>query len=442
MKCLKDKDERTFMKRVLIISHNCLSKTGSNGRTLSNYLIGYPGDKLAQLYIHPEHPDFSVCQHFFCVSDKDVFRSILKRCPAGRPIEDRAEEMHTGKPTQGSGKKAPKNSLVFLLREFAWNHGWWNKKALLAWLDEFQPELILFQAGDAGFLFRLAVKTAERYNIPIVLYNTEGYYFKEKSYLPENPLTNLLYPLLHRYFCKEYQALMQRTALCIYNCDMLMDDYQRAFPHRGMVIMNTSEFADQNLPHRVQEHRIIYAGNVGVGRYESIIEVAQAAHKLDETLYVHVYASISDPEVRSKLEACDGVRLMGYVSYEELQKLLLESKFLLSVENFNAFYCEDLKYAFSTKIADSLASGNCLIVYAPKTIAVSQYLDGKQAAVLITDPEDLERALGEVLGDEGRRQELAAVGRKLALEHHSLSKNRELFQRCLKKVMSDESVTS
>ena len=430
------------MKKVLIISHNCLSKTGSNGRTLSNYLIGYQGDKLAQLYIHPEHPDFSVCQHFFCVSDKDVFHSILKRCPAGRPIEDHARGKRSGQQTQSAGKKIPKNSLVFLLREFAWNHGWWNKRALLAWLDEFQPELILFQAGDAGFLFRLTVKTAERYDIPIVLYNTEGYYFKEKSYLPENALTNLFYPLLHRNFCREYQALMQRTLLCIYNCDMLMQDYQREFPQRGMVVMNTSEFADQDLPDREQKHRIVYAGNVGVGRYESIIAVARVAHKLDETLYVYVYASIPDSEIRGKLEACDGIRLMGYVSYEELQKVLLESEFLLSVENFNGFYCEDLKYAFSTKVADSLASGNCLIVYAPKTIAVSQYLDGKQAAVLITDPEDLERALGEVLRDDGLRQEIAAAGRKLAVEHHSLRKNRAIFQKSMREVMLDESVTS
>lgn len=429
------------MKKILIISHNCLSKTGSNGRTLSNYLTGYQRDKLAQLYIHSEYPDFSVCQQFFCVSDEDVFRSIAKRCPAGRPVEVSTREKCDRQPTQGSGKKVPKNSLVFLLREFAWNYGWWNKKTLLDWTDEFQPELILFQAGDAGFLFRLTMKIAERYDIPIILYNTEGYYFKKKSYLHDSSVTNLLYPLLHRNYCKDYRALMQKTALCIYNCDKLMQDYQKIFPQRAMVVMNASELADQDLSDRVQEHRIVYAGNVGVGRYESIIAVAQVAHKLDKTLYVYVYASISDAEVRSKLEACDGIRLMGYVSYEELQKVMLESEFLLSVENFNRFYCEDLKYAFSTKIADSLASGNCLIVYAPKNIAVSQYLGGKQAALLITDPKDLEHALGEVLRDDSLRKEIAAAGRKLAVEHHSLRKNRAIFQKSIE-VMLDEGVTS
>ena len=427
------------MKRILIISHNCLSKTGSNGRTLSNYFIGYEKGKLAQLYIHPEKPDFSVCQNFFCISDSDVLHSIIKRHQGGQIVrEDMGEKpvVHTQK-----AKKNEKNSFVFLLREFAWNSGLWKTDDLKAWINEFQPELILFQAGDAGFLFKLTVKIAKKFDIPIILYNTEGYYFKTESYLQENAFTKLLYPMLHRYFCREYRNLMKYTKLSIYNCDMLMHDYQKEFSHNGIVIMNTSEFADISIPKHSVESQIVYAGSVGVGRYESIIAVAEAAHKIDENLYVCVYTSIDDIEIQKKMEKCKGIRLKGYISYKELQNILLKSKYLLSVENFAPFYCEDLKYAFSTKIADSLASGNCLIVYAPETIAVSQYLENRQAAVLITCPDELESALRQVLKDDNLRSKIAENGRKLALENHSLKKNRDLFQSSIRKAIANENIT-
>ena len=64
-------------KKLLVISHNCFSKTGSNGRTLANYLKGWPKEKIAQIYIHPESPDFDICSQYYCISDKDVLKSIL-----------------------------------------------------------------------------------------------------------------------------------------------------------------------------------------------------------------------------------------------------------------------------------------------------------------------------------------------------------------------------
>ena len=59
-------------KRLLVIGHNCFSRTGSNGRTLANFLKGWPKEKLAQLYIHVEQPDFEICENYFCITDSQV----------------------------------------------------------------------------------------------------------------------------------------------------------------------------------------------------------------------------------------------------------------------------------------------------------------------------------------------------------------------------------
>ena len=101
-------------ERVLIVSHNCLSTSGSNGRTLLNYLKGWQKDKTAQLYIHPEMPDFSLCNRFFCLTDSSVINSIVKRKPAGRIVEKSEETSSTE--AKSAGKARKKNSLIFWAR--------------------------------------------------------------------------------------------------------------------------------------------------------------------------------------------------------------------------------------------------------------------------------------------------------------------------------------
>lgn len=428
-------------KRVLIISHNCLSLTGSNGRTLRNYLQGWPKDKLAQLYIHPEVPDFDICERYFCVSDSDVMRSIIKRVEAGHAVDNIVSRTNKDN-TKASAKRA-KNSFMFILREMAWNSRLWSTSSMWKWIDDFQPEAILFQAGDAGFLFRLAADIASRYQIPVILYNTEGYYFKKVSYLQENSLSRLVYPCLHRYFCRQYRKLIQKTTLSIYNCDMLANDYEKAFHHKHAVVLNSSEFAENDfVPSKEKEHHIVYAGNVGVGRHKSIIAFAETAHKIDPSISIDVFASIKDDVVKQEMERCSGINLQGFVTYAELQIILKKAEYLLHVENFDAFYCEDLKYAFSTKIADSLATGNCLIVYAPASIAVSQYLQGKDAAVLIAGEDELEEKLKAIFYDQAKREKMGENGRKLALQNHSINQNRNRFQEYLREAIDNEGSAS
>ena len=47
-------------RKILIISHNCLSLSGSNGRTMRNLLYNIADVDFAQFYICPEKPDYVV----------------------------------------------------------------------------------------------------------------------------------------------------------------------------------------------------------------------------------------------------------------------------------------------------------------------------------------------------------------------------------------------
>lgn len=415
-------------KRLLVISHNCFSTSGSNGRTLRNYILGWPQDKLAQLYIHNEKPDFDICNKYYCITDKEILESIQNRKSAGHEMEN-TENRDVDVISRTNSKKI-KNSAIFLAREIAWNSRLWNRKGLNQWLDRFRPEIILVQAGDAGFLFRIAEQVKKRYSAEIVIYNTEGYYFKKCSYLLDNKITKCLYPIVHWNFKRAYNSLVKNSKAQIYNCDFLRKDYEDVFHTNSFVVMNASEFTEQEI-FNPKKRRFIYAGNLGLKRYESLIEFADVLHDIDNDLIIDVYGKMPNQNVENKLKKCDGIRILGMIPYEKLKKEIAESQYLLHIESFDQFYKEDLKYAFSTKIADSLATGACLFVYAPENMAVIQYLKEKEAAILITNQGELKTAIKESLEDKNKNKNICFNGRNLAEKNHNIKKNRQKFQQIL-----------
>ena len=248
--------------------------------------------------------------------------------------------------------------------------------------------------------------------------------------LKENKVSKRFYPILNLYFKKAYSRLVCKSKVQIYNCNLLAEDYEATFHTGSKVIMNTSEFTNEAVFYP-KKKKILYAGNLGLYRHISLIEFANAVQQVDPNMKVDVYGRIPDEVVKAQIDNCSAIRFHGFISYEKLKKELRESQFLLHVESFDAFYKEDLKYAFSTKIADSLAAGSCLFVYAPENMAVIQYLQGKEAAALITTQEFLKEKIAGVLQDELLCQTYAENGRKLAERNHNLIKNREEFQKIL-----------
>lgn len=412
-------------KRLLVIGHNCLSKTGSNGRTLANFLRGWPKEKLAQFYMHPESPDTELCEKFFCLTDMSVLCGILNRKPVQSTKYTETETL-----TGIKNSKVKKNSVLILVRDIAWKSMFWNRSSLEKWVDDYNPEIILVQAGDAGFLFTFARKISKKYDAPIIVYNTEGYYFKKHSYFLENRLTKLIYPLIHKRFQRDYDRLIKDSKVQIYNCHKLCNDFEAVYGTGSHLIMTASEFTNESVCSE-KKRQIVYAGNLTLNRHQCLMEFAKMLGEVAPDLYLDVYGKVPDEVVRRELEECNRIRFHGFISYEELKKILVQSRFLVHVESFEAFYQEDLKYAFSTKIADGLASGACLFVYAPENMAVSCYLKDSDAAVLVNSKDQLAEKLAKYIDDPSASAMVAQAGRKLAEENHNIETNRMAFQKLL-----------
>lgn len=389
-----------MMKKVLIISNGALSDFDSNGRTVSNLFGSYDIDKIAQFCVYG-NPDFSKCKNYYKVTDKDALKSLLTFKQCGGKVEHTEEKDTT---TNIKNKKQIKTPLKVLLREFAWKFGRWKGEKLKRWVDDFNPEVVFINLADNCFTINLAVTVAKKYNIPIVAFSTENYYFKRENYLTNK--TSLLYRIINWKLKKAYKRLEKYCVKCFLNTALLRDLYASEFDFDCACSYCKSEIDFvENYKIKDSDSIIVsYLGNLGLNRHKALIEIGQALNRIDKKIKLYVYGKAKDPSIAEELSHSQGINYMGFVSYKEVTQIIHSSDLLIHTEYSSGENNQDLKYAFSTKIADSVCSGTPLFVYADESLALSEFLNNNACAFFECKRERLEKTLQIALFNEEERR--------------------------------------
>ncbi len=427
----KLKTTETAYPRVLVLSNECFANSSSNGRTLGNFVNGLPKSKIAQFFLSG-NPDGMVCEKFYQVTDKQALKTFLcKSIPYGTIVVSKSDAP-LGK-LSGTNRTVQKNAVTMLLRELIWESGRWKKYGFHKWVEEYQPQLILLQAGNSGFMCELAVQLSEQYSAPLVIYNSECYYFKNFDYFNSKGAAHLLYPLFQKTFCKKFKKAIRKAAISVYISKELKDEYDNAFHLPSAVIYTATDVLPLDAKNKKESDcfTVSYLGNMGVGRVDSLCEFAKILREVHDAAHLDVYGKVRSQEIIEKFNTHPNIRYKGFVSYEEVLNVMRNSDLLIHVESFDDFYKEDLKFAFSTKIADSLASGTCFLLYAPESLTCTKYLLGNQAAYVAVDRAQLKEHLKTLTQDENARTRYLRNAQQLVRTNHNAQKNAKAFQHIL-----------
>lgn len=421
------------MGRVLVISHTCFSSNDSMGSTLASYFKGYDPDAVAQFYIKDMVPNMNVCNHYFMITDGDVLGKLLKpwRGCIGKEVakgSGKSTEAGIAKPdNRAKGNRA----LKMLCRNLVWASGVWNNRRLHDWIRKFQPDVILCQPGDFPYLLTLTCKLAKKYNIPIMIHQSETYYLKP---MLEH---NIAYRIYRRVYKRAYEKLMAHTSAAIYLCDAIKRDYDQFFSVPSYSIMKATNLVPHRKPfHEVEGVKFLYAGNIGqkVGRDRPLVEIGKTLKQLGYVL--DVYTANTGDHMKDFTEE-NGIVLHGAVPYNELQAIIEKSDFIIHVESQREENIIDLQYAFTTKIADMLASGCCPIVYGSPRIASIRYFKETDTACVIEKACDLEKKLQELIGSPAQTQHYVDNALKQARQFHSPEKNSKKFAEIIYEVVKN-----
>lgn len=424
--------------RVLTISNCAFSYNNSNGRTLSGFFLNWDKDALAQLFIQPEIPNTSVCNHFFRITDYEVLKTLFSPRVYGMPLSvDKISQVRKQNTRTDAGlekvilsSRIKKSSFFSLLRNFLWfSSHWYSSDELREWLREFSPEVIFYQAGNDPFMYNIAIKISQRFSIPLIVYSCEDYYLK-KAYSFSPPYC--LQRFLQR---RGFRRLMKHTSHVIYSHDQLKASFEEHFTVPAHTVMAASTITPYTSCRSNSKLTISYLGNTGLNRWKSLLDIGRALQGINESFYVDVYTQRLDPKAKT-LTSENGVRVRGAIGYNSVVEIMQKSDLLLHVEDFSDHIRRDLKHAFSTKIADSLASGTCLFAYGPEDIASIQYLKENSAAHVVTQKSELKSALVEILTDEQLRNKYVERALDLARERHNPEINTKIFEEVVECVVA------
>lgn len=405
--------------RVLVISNNGFSKTNSNGRTLGSLFQGWPKDKLAQFYISVDNLDYSVCENYFNVTDKEALLSLIF-ATTKKGDENKYNKAKTL-------RKSKRTVFQTIARDFVWGLEMWKKKNFKQWLSAFNPEIVVIQSGDFPYLIRLAREISKKFKAKLIFYNTEGYYFFNNNYMDKGCFDRILFPLFQKYYRRVFNKAMHVSSHAVYLNELLKRDYDRIFNVSSTIIYNSSDIEKSSHTFNSSNPKISYLGNLVMGRDDALIEFAEVLYSISPNLRLDIYGNAND-QTLSKFKNVSAIDYHGVVGYEEVKQITQESDILIHVESQNAIIKESLRYGFSGKIADCLLSAKPFIIYASRDYACTMYLEKNEIGWVASSKMELREVLESILHNDIKRESVVEKSYQKALINHSLINNRRKFQ--------------
>lgn len=414
--------------KVLIMSHNPITDYNSMGKTFLGLFSAFPEEDLCQFYIYPTLPNIKVCNSYYRITDREALRSVFFRGASGRCIsDDEIKHENTLYENDNSSKiyrdKSSHKELKILIRDTIWKLATINNRRLSDWLSEEKPSVIFAAPGASGFFYNLILLIAKKLSIPIVTYVCDDFYFCNQN---KKGLAKRIYA---RYIRKKIKKLLEASRHVITISEELAHDYMTEFGCQCTVISTGANLKKAQSPICGDVKILSYFGNLQLGRYLSLAEVAKAVDlynlKHSSSVVLNIYTADCSPSVLEAFKGIMCVNFCGFLPADKMYAEMKKSSVLLHIESFDNENRERVKYSVSTKIADSLASGICVLAYGPEGLASIEYLRRNECAFVANNGAELESELSECLGNPEARNKTAAKALDVAARNHDSSRQSE-----------------
>ncbi len=407
--------------KVLIISHNPLTKQSNMGITFQSLFAAFSREELCQLYVYPTLPDEESCNSFYRITDKDALKSVLTRKTPGREI---TSDMI--RPGHGAFENANdeslyrsrknKSALRRIGRDLIWKLSGWYSRDLKRWLQKEKPDRIFVAPGVAKFIYDIALKISNKMKIPIVTYICDEYYFVNR---PDSVFERLRLRLLQN----KIEALMANTSHLVAISKEIQQSYAEKFGVDSTVIMTGAGGSIANEP-KVTEcpDTISYFGNIRCNRFMSLVQIGKALEQYNKNngsnCRLKIYSFEKDSEILGLFSDINCVELHQAVTGDAFREVFSQSQLLLHTEAFDEKSVDSVKNSISTKIADSLASGIPLLAYGPEEVASMQHLKRNDSALTAFSREMLPELLEIAFNDSSACRQAAQRGLETARIYH------------------------
>ncbi|MCF8020014.1 MAG: hypothetical protein K9L62_11490 [Vallitaleaceae bacterium] len=425
--------------RVLIVGTVPYNKK-STSRAFESYFYNWEKENLAQIFSNTKSPAKGHCGTLFQITDQRLLKRRLNHSVdtgiifydkdlSSEWIDDSLEVNSSlfAKLYKIGSKKIP---IVYLLRKFIWKKKFWCTDKLNEWLDEFKPQCLFLSFSDDFFISEIALYVAEKYDIPIVSSIGDDYYFDYRF-----SLSPIYYIYKHQYR-KLIQTIFKHRGSAIYIGDKIRDKYNAHFGLSGKTVHLTSsiqrkEFEEINRLYP----KIIYCGNIRLGRNTSLSDIGYALGKIDPNYILDIYSNEKDSSYYRLFKKNKNIRFNGSIPYSEVQKEMSSSDIVVIVEGFKDSEVRITRYSLSTKVADSLASGSNILVYGSIKCGAIEYMKMTDSATVCDKKEELVSCITDLIEKTHRQKSNYDNAILVTHQYHNLEQSSSMFESVVNNVV-------
>lgn len=432
--------------RVLVTCVDCWrDDVGAN--TIPNFFTDWDPDKVAVVYTKSELPNSPCSNHYFQIAENDVVHASMhlgKKC--GKVVENEGtvdKKSPDYEQIVGSIKEEGKRysffrqhrlKIFYLARDIVWSLGSWKSKELDQFIEDFKPEVIFFPIYPYIYMNKIQAYIAKKANVRGVAYIADDNY----SYMPEwyNPLF-----WVQRFFLrKTINEIMTFSDELLVILPSLIEEYKSIFNMPIHVL--TKGIATEELTFQPTQKQLplkmIYTGNLFIGRDKTIIKVIEAIKRVnqnDTKIQIYIYSHIRLSKKMSKrLNVPGSSYFMGSVPVSEVAQIQESADIVLFVEALDIFNRNKARLSFSTKLTDYFKSGKCIFAVGKKDIAPISYLEQNNCAVIAETEEEIYQNLKMLTDNLSLLNEYGEKAFQTGKEKHSKAEMSSTFYKALSEV--------
>lgn len=419
--------------KVLIISQPVLSRSNNMGKTLMGYFSSFSASDVSQLFLRKGTPtNKEICENYYCFSDSDALKSILNHKIQGTIFNKVSinDAIETVKQNDAYKLGAAHKAWMLLARDLVWKLSNWKNPKLLSWLRAIHPDIIFFASGDGAFSYRVADEIARYLHKPLVMVCMDDFFINNRN------KGEMLGKIRQKFFMNTVNRTVQDCTFIFTICDKMNEAYNSLFKKKCFTLHTSAD--NQEMTRNPQARHISYIGNLNCGRNKTLLDLGKAISEIGSDKLpkvIDVYSGTRETKYTDSLKNALGIRFHGAIPAEQVPEVMCDSIMVIHTESFDPAMMERVRFSVSTKIAESLMYGPCLLAYGPEGVASIDYLKENKAAFVISEPDKLKKELKKILSNGHLQNQILKNARALAARNHSSELNSQKIRLCLEQAI-------
>lgn len=412
------------IKRVLVTTVEPWStKVGAD--TMSSLMSQYGAENVASINIRATKSDSLSASRYFHIIEGRVMKSVFKRnIVTGEEYYPNEVEItsndEVAEAARYSNFKKHRWGVFLFAREMVWKLGKWKTPELNAFLDDFNPEVLICPIEGYIHFNELNLYIIKRCNPKVI-----GFLWDDNFTYKQN--LNWFHQLKRVCLRKSVKSIVKKcqTVFCL--SPKMKEECDKEFGIESQLL--TKPIFDQGefIPYKVSlPIKMLYTGNLFVGRDKTMMAIADALRIVNQNGIKVVLDIYTKSELSDKNKACVEIpyvcRLHKPIPQSEVFRLQKESDVLLFAESLDRKRNQEARLSFSTKITDYFRAGKCIWTVGSPTLGPVDYLIRKDASLVSTDVASIINVLNRMIENPSIIEVYARKGYECGKKNHNSEK--------------------